>query len=128
MAVLPADVQKIIEYDTVLIPDVQPFIDDAVALLTDVIGATTLSAATFDRVTKYFAAHLVAVTDPRIQSEQVKNIQQAYQFRLSDGLGITHYGATAMLLDPSGKLAAWNKKVVNGVVKVQFFHAVPDNQ
>ncbi len=109
-----AAVQKIISYDQVLIPDIQPFIDDASLMVTNIIG-TAASAQTLEMVERYLAAHLIGISDPRIQSEQVRTIQASYQVRLSDGLGITHYGATAMQLDTSGKLSRWNKSVISGM-------------
>ena len=127
MAVTPAQVQRIIEYDTVLIPDVQPFIDDAVVFLTAIIG-DAITPTQFDLVTRYTAAHFIGITDPRLQSEQVKTLQASYQYRLSDGLGLTHWGAQAMLLDPSGKLAVWNNKVKKGLAGPDFFWAGESNE
>lgn len=123
MAITIADVQRIIQYDATVVPDVQPFIDDAVILATAVIG-NNLTTERFDLVCRYLAAHLIAVTDPRFQSEQVKSLQVSYQVRLSDGLGITHWGTMAMMLDTSGKLANWNKAVISGKAGAfAFFHA-----
>ena len=109
-----AAVQKIISYDAVLIPDIQPFIDDANVMVTNIIG-TAASEATLEMVERYLAAHLIGISDPRIQSEQVRTIQASYQVKLSDGLGITHYGSMAMQLDTSGKLSRWNKAVIAGM-------------
>lgn len=109
-----AAVQKIISYDAVLIPDIQPFIDDANVMVTAIIG-TAASEATLEMVERYLAAHLIGISDPRIQSEQVRTIQASYQVKLSDGLGITHYGSMAMQLDTSGKLSRWNKAVIAGM-------------
>ena len=97
-------------------------LDSASLMVTNVIG-TALDASTAELVERYLAAHLIAISDPRIQSEQVKTIQASYQVRLSDGLGITHFGTTAMMLDSSGKLAVWNNKVVKGMVKFDLFWA-----
>jgi len=107
-------VQKIIDYNQTLIPDLTPFIDGASTLANNVIG-DALDATTMELVERYLAAHLVGITDPRLQSEQVKSIQASYQNKLSDGLGITHWGSMAMLFDTSGKLANWNKSVVDGL-------------
>lgn len=117
-----AAVNKIIQYDSTNVPDPQLMIDSASLMVTNVIG-TALDASTAELVERYLAAHLIAISDPRIQSEQVKTIQASYQVRLSDGLGITHFGTTAMMLDSSGKLAVWNNKVVKGMVKFDLFWA-----
>lgn len=121
-----AAVQKIIQYDTVLIPDVQPFIDSAIVLVDAIIG-TAANDTILELVTRYLAAHLMAVTDPRTATEQVKSIQVSYQHKLSQGLGITHFGATAMLLDTSGKLAAHNQKVLDGIAGFTFLWCGKDN-
>lgn len=122
MAVTPADVKRIIEYDEQLIPDAQPFIDDAVTLLSSIFP-DDYPPTTMDVVTRYMAAHLIAITDPRVASEQVKSLQTSYQYRLDKGLGITMYGATAMMLDSSGLLAQWNNKVNKGLAGPKLFWA-----
>lgn len=121
MSITKADVAQIIVYDTVQIPDIQVFVDTAVTIVTSVIGDAVLPAGVFDIICKYFAAHLISITDPRINSEQVKQLSQSFQFKLSDGLGITHFGSTAMMLDTSGRLARWNRKVVEGSTKQIFW-------
>jgi energy-converting hydrogenase Eha subunit H len=117
-----AAVNKIIQYDSTNIPDPQLMLDSASLMVTNVIG-TALDTSTAELVERYLAAHLIAISDPRIQSEQVRSLQQSYQVRLSDGLGITHFGSTAMMLDSSGKLAVWNNKIVKGMVKFDLFWA-----
>lgn len=108
-----AAVAKIIDYDTTLIPSLTPFIDDAADLVNEVIG-TSLSDTMKEKVERYLTAHFVAITDPRIKAEQVKTLRNEYQVKLSDGLGITHYGTMAMTMDTSGKLSAWNQNIING--------------
>ena len=117
-----AAVNKIIQYDSTNVPDPSLMIDSASLMVTNIIGSA-LDEATAELVERYLAAHLIAVSDPRIQSEQVKSINQSYQVRLSDGLGITHFGSTAMMLDSSGKLAVWNTKLTKGMVKFDLFWA-----
>ncbi len=115
-------VQQIIDYDQVFIPDISPFLDTAVALADSVIG-TALADTMMEQVQKYLAAHFIGVTDPRLQSAQVKSLLESYQTKLSLGLGVTHFGQVAMALDTSGKLAAWNQRVVEGKGRVQLFWA-----
>ncbi|MFN7318250.1 MAG: hypothetical protein ACK5S6_01960 [bacterium] len=115
-------VQQIIDYDQELIPDLTPFLDTAVALTDSVIG-TALADPLLEQVQKYLTAHFVGITDPRLQTAQVKSLLETYQVKLSLGLGITHFGQVAMTLDTSGKLAAWNTRVVEGKGRVQFFWA-----
>jgi hypothetical protein len=115
-------IQQIIDYDQELIPDLTPFLDTAVALTDSVIG-TALADPLLEQVQKYLTAHFVGITDPRLQTAQVKSLLETYQVKLSLGLGITHFGQVAMTLDTSGKLAAWNTRVVEGKGRVQFFWA-----
>lgn len=115
-------VQQIIDYDQEFIPDINPFLDTAVALADSVIG-TALADTMMEQVQKYLAAHFIGITDPRLQSAQVKSLLESYQTKLSLGLGVTHFGQVAMTLDTTGKLAAWNQRVVEGKGKVQFFWA-----
>jgi len=122
-----AAVNKIIVYDTTVIPDVQPFIDSAIVIVSSIVAIdNTPTDAMLELVTRYVTAHLISITDTRIASEQVKSLQQSFQYKLSDGLGLSHFGATAMLLDTTGRLAAWNNRVVNGLLKPQFFWAGSD--
>jgi len=111
-----AAVQKIIKYDATVITDVPAFIDTAVLIADAVIG-DALSDTALEVVTRYLTAHLISITDnsTRVNSEQVKSLQSSYQSKLSDGLGITHWGSTAMMLDTSGKLSRWNEQVVSGL-------------
>lgn len=113
-----AAVQKIIQYDAVVIPDIQPFIETAGVIVDTVIG-TAVSGTIQEIVTRYLTAHLISITDnsTRVQSEQVRTIQVSYSNRLSDGLGLSHWGSMAMQLDTSGKLAAHNQRVIKGLAK-----------
>lgn len=111
-----AAVEKIIKYDATVITDTQAFIDTA-ALIIDAVIGTALPDVRLEVVTRYLTAHLISVTDnsTRVNSEQVKSLMMSYQSRLSEGLGITHWGATAMMLDTSGKLSRWNEQVKSGL-------------
>jgi hypothetical protein len=122
MAITEDDVRRLLSFDASRIPDVQPFIDDAVIVLNNVIG-DALASDMFDIVTRYFAAHLIAVSDPRANMEKVKSLQARYDSKLDKGLAITTFGTMAMMLDTSGKLAAWNTRVVTGGGLKQFFWA-----
>jgi hypothetical protein len=122
MAVTEDDVSRLLSFDRDRIPEVQPFIDDAIIVLNNVIG-DRLDSATFDLVTRYMAAHLIAISDPRVSLEKVKSLQVRYSTRLDKGLAITHFGTTAMMLDSSGRLAAWNERLTSGGGIKQFFWA-----
>jgi len=122
MAVTEADVKVICKYDESLVPDATPFITDATAMATAIIGSAP------DLVTKYLAAHLITLgPSPMIATEQVRALLVTNQYKLSEGLGITHYGTMAMQLDSTGKLAAWNRRVVEGRGGFQLFWGGTDN-
>ena len=123
MAVVDDDVRRIIQVDSTVIPDIDPFIADALVLVENVIGSTRVSARTYDIVTMYLAAHLVMITQGQIQSEKVKSLQTQYATLLDKGLGITHWGTVAMTMDTSGRLAAFNTRLVSGGGLKQFFWA-----
>lgn len=117
-------VSKIIDYDTELIPDIQPFINDA-SIMVDTLVATdiSVSANVLELVERYLAAHFIAITDPRVATEQVGSLLTTYQYKLAQGLAITHYGSMAMFLDTSGRLSNWNNRVVEGIINPQIFWA-----
>ena len=108
-----AAVQAIIDYDTTLITSIASFITDASDLVEEVIG-TSLGNTMKEKVERYLAAHFIAITDPRVENEKVKTLSVTYQVKLSEGLGITHYGTMAMMFDTSGKLSAWNQNMIKG--------------
>lgn len=117
-------VQLIIQYDTTVIPDIQPFIDDANIMVTAIVATDdTPSAASLELIERYLAAHLIAITDPRVDTEKVKSLQTKYQYLLDKGLGITHFGTTAMAMDFTGRLAAFNTRLTKGGGLKQFFWA-----
>ena len=119
-----AAVNKIIEYDTTLIPDITDFIAGAENIVAEVIDIDTLpTPASLELVSRYLAGHLIAITDQQVASEQVKSLQTSYQYRLSDGLGITRYGIMAMAFDTTGRLAAYNQRIISGGGRLQFFWA-----
>ena len=119
-----AAVQKIIEYDTDLIPDLQPFIDSAITLVTAVVAVDPApSDAILELVARYLTAHLVRITDKDVLSEQVKSLQESYALKLGLGLATSHFGQMAMMFDTSGRLARWNARNVAGTGTVQFFWA-----
>lgn len=122
MATTEDDVRRLVAFDSARIVDIELFIADATLLATNVIG-DALNTSTFDMVVRYLAAHLISISDPRVQMEKVKTLQVRYQAKIDLGLSLTHYGSTAMILDSSGRLAAWNDRVVNGGGIKQFFWA-----
>jgi hypothetical protein len=123
-----AAVQKIIDYDRTLIPDLTDFIAGASLLVDEVVAIAPLpSSGLLELVERYLAAHLVAITDKQLAAEQVKSLQQTFQYKLTDGLGITHYGTMAMLFDVTKRLSAYNEEIKAGLGKAQLFWAGSDS-
>ena len=117
-------VRLIPDYDTELIPDIQPFIDDASVLVDEIIAIDPrATAASMEMTERYLSAHLVCITDRQTNTEQVKSILVTYQSLLRPGLELTHYGAQAMRLDTTGRLAGWNARTNDGGGPKQFFWA-----
>jgi len=109
-----AEIRKILEVDS-SITDLDPFINAANAMVTEHCpDIEALPAAT---VETWLAAHLICIRDPRPASEAVTGaagVSVSHQYKLDLGLACTTYGQMAMSLDPTGGLARWNKRVVNG--------------
>lgn len=117
-------VQAIISYDFSLIPDIDQFIADASLIVDNVVAIDSrASAATLELVERYVCAHLLAVTDPRVKREQVKSLAVEYAISLDKGFGITTYGTVAMTVDTTGRLAAFNNRLITGGGIKQFFWA-----
>ena len=104
-------VRAIIEVDP-SITDLTPFLAAAHALVeSHCEGISTANAAI---VETWLAAHCLTIRDPRVINETAKGVGQSYQSRVDLGLSVSHYGQTAMMLDETGGLAAWNKQVLDG--------------
>ena len=117
-------VQAIISYDLMLIPDIDQFIADASLIVDNVIAIDSrASAAILELVERYLTAHLIAISDPRVKREQVKTLAVEYAVSLDKGFAITTYGTVAMTVDITGRLAAFNNRLITGGGIKQFFWA-----
>jgi hypothetical protein len=117
-------VQAIISYDLSLIPEIDQFIADASLIVDNVVAIDSrASAATLELIERYLTGHLLAITDPRVKREQVKSLAVEYAISLDKGFGITTYGTVAMTVDTTGRLAAFNNRLITGGGIKQFFWA-----
>lgn len=117
-----AAVRRIIIFDDTVITDVDGFIDDASVLVDEIIAIDpAATAASMELAERYLAAHLIAITDRQTQTEQVNGLMETYQTMLRPGLELTHFGAQAMRLDTTGRLARWNMQTNTGAGAKQFF-------
>ena len=100
------EVKAIIDTDA----DPTPFIF-AATLIVDRIVSDLASDDVLKEIERWIAAHLVAVRDPRLSSESFGGASESLQTgQLGMGLKYTSYGQQALLLDPTGILAALDKK------------------
>jgi hypothetical protein len=117
-------VALLIQYDRTFITDLQPFIDDASLIITNVVAIPLVPADEhLELVERYLAAHLVMVTSGQVSMEKVRSIQVQYGTMLDKGFAITHWGTMAMMLDTTGRLAALNARILSGGGIKQFFWA-----
>lgn len=117
-------VALLIQYDRAFITDIQPFIDDASLIIDHVVAIAPLpTVASLEVVERYLAAHLVMITSGQVSMEKVRSIQVQYGTLLDKGFAITHWGTTAMMLDTSGRLSAFNTRLMSGGIGKQFFWA-----
>ena len=117
-------VALLIQYDRTFITDLTPFIDDASLIIDNVVAIAPVPAANLlELVERYLAAHLVMVTSGQVSMEKVRSLQVQYGTLLDKGFAITHWGTTAMMLDTTGRLAAFNTRLMEGGIGKQFFWA-----
>jgi hypothetical protein len=99
-------VESIIEVDDSIV--LTPFIEAANALVTYCCVDTDDYTYTDDiliLIETWLAAHFYTVRDPRVFQEGFDSIQATYQVKTDLGLATSHFGQTAMILDPTGALA-----------------------
>ena len=108
-------VRAILDVDTALV-DLTPFITAAERMV--VLHCEGLDAEDVDVVGQWLAAHLVCIRDTRPSQEAAGSVSQSFQYKLDLGLACTMYGQTAMQLDSTGGLAAWNNSIVEGKTRV----------
>jgi len=83
--------------------DVTPFLTTAQLVVSENLASSGLSDAMLDEITKYLAAHYLAMTDLE-GSDRAGAIAVTYGKALGDFLKATVYGQTALALDSSGTL------------------------
>ena len=101
-------VQSLIEVDA-SISDLSPYIATASVLVDRVAAAdATVSADLLEMIERWLAAHFVSIRSPAIASESAGPVSASYQYSVGQHLDGTMYGQQALLLDPTGVLAAVN--------------------
>jgi uncharacterized protein (DUF1697 family) len=91
--------------------DVDTYITAGNALVTEVLGTTTLTAALLKEIERYLTAHLIATTRHRqTVEEKIGDVAVKYAGKWDLGLSSTTYGQHALMLDITGRLANIGKK------------------
>lgn len=109
-----ANVDTIIEVDA-SITDYTPFIAVANTLVTEKCTGGDLTATELEMIERWLAAHFITVRDKQVISAGISggpNVK--YESKVDLGLDSSRYGQTAMLLDTTGGLAAYNQQIVKG--------------
>jgi hypothetical protein len=116
-----AAVNKLREVNTpdgVSLEDVlEPFIETANMLVTDILGSKGLSDAKLELIERWLATHFYAISpDGRMTlSETLGPITETFFGKTGFALNHTPYGQQVMLIDTTGSFAAWNARVIKGV-------------
>ncbi len=107
--------------DTALKPDaVVPFIKPASLLVDDIAAAdATLASDLLLEIETYLAAHFLTLFEPRAEKEEAGDTKFKYEGKTAMGFDSSKYGQMAIILDPTGTLAALNKKD-----RVEYFASV----
>lgn len=102
------------DYDASDNIEVEQFIDIAAEMVDDYCGSADYADAKLEKIERYLAAHLYAVTARRTVTEQIGGgaggasgtVRVTYESKVDFGLDLTPYGQMAKRLDPKGLLAA----------------------
>lgn len=100
--------------------ELTPFIEGASLIVARVVTCATakgitLSSAEQEMLERYLAAHLYGHQNQFLTSKSTGGASGSFQGQTGMHLEATYYGQTAMnLLDPSGCLAAMNKRQTAG--------------
>ncbi len=85
--------------------DCAPFITAADLIVTERLTGSGLSDAMLKEITRWLAAHLVAIRDPIYKTEKTGDAMGTMFGQAGMGLDFTPYGQQVKVLDTSGLLA-----------------------
>lgn len=105
--VTDCEVKAIINTD---IEKIRPYIIPADLMVTQYLGSKGLDDELLKEITRWLAAHLVAVNDQRLKSEKIGDATDQYHGETGMGLDFTAYGQQVKVLDPTGTFAAIGKR------------------
>lgn len=90
--------------------DVTAFITPANLIVTEKLANSGLSDDHLKEIEKWLSAHFVAIRDPRLQSQSIGSISEAYQVGTGVDLDSTSYGQQVKLLDTTGLISSLGKQ------------------
>ena len=105
------EINAIIEVDST-VSDLTPFLTAAHMIVEAHCEGIEETDATI--VETWLTAHLITIRDNRAAAEKVDVLSINYQYKLELGLQCSMYGQQAMMMDPTGGLAAWNRLILSG--------------
>lgn len=102
MAVTVDDVKGLLQTNR----EVAPFLGTANTLVAQLLGSAGYSTDVLDEITKYIAAHFLAVTEERggLRYSRLDDSAESVTLDFGRGLNMTRFGQTALLLDTKGIL------------------------
>jgi hypothetical protein len=102
--------------------DTTPFIQLASHLVDDLLMPQGLSDTRLRDVELWLAAHYTCLRDPRVVDVRDGDTGVRYeQVKTGEGLASTRYGQQALLLDPTGTLAALDDNAGRNRVRIKFY-------
>ena len=109
--VTQGEVEAIIDTD---VEDLLPFIAIADALVTDKLTGQGIGTAMLKEITRWLAAHFVAIRDPRVKQDKTAEASATFFLgKEGEGLKATPYGQQVLALDTSGTLANLGKRTAS---------------
>lgn len=105
----------LLDYDSRRTPSLTPFINAANLVVTRVATCATakdvtLSSDELEMIERWLAAHMYVQSDQTFASKSTSGASASHHGQTGMGLENSKYGQTAMMLDPSGCLAAIDKR------------------
>jgi len=92
------------------------FMTTANLIVNEDLGTSTMSAARLKQIELYLAAHFVAITDRRAQSESMGQASVDFRMPLGKGLDATSFGQQVKALDTTGILSRLGKQKARLIV------------
>lgn len=122
-------VRSIIEVDDDEVPDLDPFIETANNLVTDVCTGSGYTNAKLELIERWLSAHFYAIRDPRMTTKesrgQLGGIRQQFESKVDLGLNLTRYGQQAVILDSAGNLKQLESSSKQRKIKKMFWLGTP---